>query len=81
MKDVHSVLHQKEQDVERVRKEIQSLLRVIPLLADDQPSLDIMRRQLSLGSSRTVVERPEDGMTQLEGYFPFIKHLRKSKHL
>jgi hypothetical protein len=38
MKDPHSVLREKEQDVKRVRKEIQALLTVIPLLADDQPS-------------------------------------------
>ena len=32
MKDAHSVLREKEQDLERVRKEIQALLMVIPLL-------------------------------------------------
>jgi len=37
MKDVREVLRQKEKDLERVRREIQALLTVIPLLADDQP--------------------------------------------
>ena len=37
MKDPYRVLREKEQDVERVRKEIQALLTVIPLLADNQP--------------------------------------------
>jgi hypothetical protein len=37
MKDPHSGLREKEQDVERVRKGIQALLTVIPLLADVLP--------------------------------------------
>jgi hypothetical protein len=36
MKDPYSVLRQKEKDVERVRKKIQALRTVIPLLADDR---------------------------------------------
>jgi hypothetical protein len=35
MKDVRDVLCQKEKEVERVGQEIQALLTVIPLLADD----------------------------------------------
>jgi hypothetical protein len=41
VKDPRSVLRQKDLDIERVRKEIQALLTVIPLLADDQPSCDV----------------------------------------
>jgi hypothetical protein len=37
MKDPHSILRAKEQDLDRVREEIQALLTVIPLLADDPP--------------------------------------------
>jgi hypothetical protein len=37
MRDPHSVLRQKDMDLERVRKEIQALQTVIPLLVDDPP--------------------------------------------
>jgi hypothetical protein len=56
MKDLHTVLCQKEHDVERVRREIQALLTVIPLLADDQPFSDDVMHLLRLASSRTVAE-------------------------
>ena len=36
MKDVRAVLCQKEKDAERVRREVQALLTVIPLLADGE---------------------------------------------
>jgi hypothetical protein len=42
MKDLHTVLRQKEQDVERVRREILALLTVIPLLTNDKPEFDII---------------------------------------
>ena len=47
MKDPRSVLRQKDLDLERVRKEIQALLIVIPLLADDQTSSDVMQESCS----------------------------------
>jgi hypothetical protein len=78
MKDPHCVLREKEQDVDRVRREIQALLAVIPLLADDESSSDVMH-QLVLASSRTVLDPPEDGMAELELYYPFISHLRVSE--
>ena len=77
MKDPRSVLLEKEQELERVRKEIQALLRVIPLLADDQPNPDVMD-ELRLALSRTPVDALDNGMAQLETYYPFIRHLRIS---
>ena len=77
MKDPRSVLREKEQELERVRKEIQALLRVIPLLADDQPDPDVMD-ELRLALSRTPVDALDNGMAQLEIYYPFIRHLRIS---
>jgi hypothetical protein len=70
VKDPYKVLREKEQDVERVRKEIQALLIVIPLLADDRPSApnaDTVMNEL-LAASRK-------GMAELE---PFARHLRTS---
>ena len=36
MKDVHAILRDKEQDLQRIRREVQALLVVIPLLAEEQ---------------------------------------------
>jgi hypothetical protein len=36
MKDLHQVLSQKEMDIERVRREIEALHFVIPLLAENK---------------------------------------------
>jgi hypothetical protein len=78
MKGLHTVLRQKEKDVERVREEIQALLTVIPLLADDDPA-DVVMDLLRLASSRTVAEPSGDGMADLETYYPFVKQLRMSE--
>jgi hypothetical protein len=78
MKTLHVVLRQKEQDVERVRQEIQALLVVIPLLADDQPASDEIMHQLAFTSSRTVAEPSDNGMADLELYYPFVRHMRMS---
>jgi hypothetical protein len=77
MKNLNTVLRQKEQDAERVRQEIRALLAVIPLLADDQPSSDDVMYQLPLASSRTVAEPSDNDMADLEIYYPFVKHMRK----
>ena len=79
MKDLHTVLRQKEQDVERVRREIQALLTVIPLLADDQSASDDLMHILRLASAGTVVEPTDNGMADLETYYPFVRHMRLSE--
>ena len=52
MKDPHTVLRQKDLDLERVRKEIQALLTVIPLLADDPPTSDVVHEVLLASPGR-----------------------------
>jgi len=78
MKDPHSVLRQKDLDLERVRREIQALLTVIPLLVDDPPTSEVVHEVL-LASSRTPVDPPDDDMDQLEICYPFVRHLRISE--
>jgi hypothetical protein len=39
MKDLYQVLRQKEMDIERVRRELEALRFVIPLLAEDADSV------------------------------------------
>ena len=78
MKDAYKVLREKEQDVERVRREIEALRAVIPLLADDQPSAssaDNIMRELLVAASRKSADPPDNGMAELE---PFARHLRNS---
>jgi hypothetical protein len=67
MKDPHSVLHEheKEQALERVRREIQAVLSVIPILVDDQPSSDVVHEVL-LAFSPTPVDPSDNDMAQLE---------------
>jgi len=77
VKDPHRVLLEKEQDLERVRKEIQALLAVIPLLEDDLPSSDDLMLVRRLFSSRTVAEPSDKGMADLELYYPFVRHMRE----
>jgi len=55
MKDPHSVLREKEQDLARVRREIQAVLTVIPLLVDDPPTCDVVHEVL-LASSQSTSE-------------------------
>jgi hypothetical protein len=77
MKDPHSVLREKEQDLARVRREIQAVLTAIPLLADDPPTSDVVH-EVPLASSQTPVSLPDNDMAQLEIYFPFVRHLLTS---
>jgi hypothetical protein len=64
VKNPYIILSEKEQDVARVRKEIQALLTAIPLL-DDEYSANNVMQELLLEGSRNELE-------------PFVKHLRNS---
>ena len=79
MKDLNVVLCQKEQDLERVRREIQGLLTVIPLLEDDQPGSDDVMHLLRCATDKRVVES-DNGVASLETYYPFVRHMRLSEH-
>jgi hypothetical protein len=74
VKNLYAILSQKEQDVARVRKEIQALLVVIPLLADNSAPLDELEAQFPKStpmSARSIAE----GMAALELYYPFVRNL------
>jgi hypothetical protein len=75
MKDFQTVLREKEQDVERVRKEIQALLTVIPLLAEEQASPDDVMHQFNMAVTRKSLNPVDQGMVDLE---PFARQLRNS---
>lgn len=77
MKNPYIVLDQKEQDVARVRMEIQALLTVIPLLADSPPSWEELQTQL-LSSCPDVENSVKDGIAALELYYPFVRNLQKN---
>lgn len=75
VKDPYIVLGQKERDVARVRREIQALRTVIPLLADEAPSWDELQTQL-LSSRPDIEHSVEEGMAALEVYYPFVRNLK-----
>jgi hypothetical protein len=74
VKNPYVLLSQKQEEVSRVRKEIQALLIVIPLLDDDVPKWEEVRASLSnfhIPRQKTT----RDSMRELEVYFPFVKNL------
>jgi hypothetical protein len=79
MKDPYTVLCQKEQDVERVRREIHSLLIAIPLLKDNEPVSDDVMHLLRSASARLVAKPSGDDMADLETYYPWVRHMRESE--
>lgn len=80
MKDVKAVLYQKEQELERVRKEILALLTVIPLLTNDKPNVDIIQF-LKSDSSKVADDVPKYDMESMETYYPFIGNLKAQGRL
>jgi hypothetical protein len=77
VKNLYSVLSQKEQDVARVRKEIQALLTVIPLLADSTTAWDELEKQIP--DSSEPQHSVAEGMAALELYYPFVKNLQGTR--
>lgn len=63
MKDLSQVLSQKERDVERVRKEIEALHFVIPLLAEDAD-----RIEHGLASPRSASQSRGTGTAGVQGW-------------
>jgi len=78
MKDVRQLLFQKKKDLERVRREVQALLTVIPLLADDPVTEDVMS-QLGVSLAEQLHQPADNGMADLETYYPFVRHMRLSE--
>jgi hypothetical protein len=74
VKNPYVLLSQKQEEISRVRKEIQALLIVIPLLDDDVPKWEDVKTSLSnFPVPRQKATR--DSMRELEVYFPFVKNL------
>ena len=74
MKNPYVLLRQKQEEVSRVRREIQALLIVIPLLDDDVPLWEEVRASL-LNLYVPRQKTTGDTMRELEVYFPFVKNL------
>ena len=76
MKDPYILLAQKEQDIARVRGEIDALLIVIPLLADTDTDPSWSDLEAQLANIRQNHPTAQNGMADLELYYPFVKNLR-----
>lgn len=74
MKDPYAVLYQKEQELARVRNEIQALLTIIPLLEENAPAWADFKNQIL--SSLHLEHSSENSLADLERYFPFVRRLR-----
>lgn len=72
MLDVRQVLAQKEQDLERVRREVEALLRAIPLLEEKPTPSAVESSEKRLSSPRSNPAAAERGMAELELYYPFV---------
>jgi hypothetical protein len=71
VRDPKTVLHEKETDLARVRREVEALQTVVPLLDDPLEWLQ------DLVSNRGLAAHSEgSSMAQLELYYPFVKNLR-----
>lgn len=79
MKDPYIVLRQKEQDMERIRREIQALLIVIPLLMDNETDSDDVMHLLRLDAVGLAGKPSDDDMAALEAYYPWVRHMRESQ--
>jgi len=69
MKDAYELLHQKESDLARVRKEVESLNIVAPLLADDQPSDDPGENSEPTPLSDTISRLSDSAATNADNVF------------
>lgn len=58
-----------------MRREIDALRTVIPLLADTEPSWDDLEAQLA-NCRQSDPKLAKNGMAELELYYPFVKSLR-----
>ena len=76
MKNPYAVLRQKEEELARVRQEMEALLTVIPLLADGPLSWDELQIHL-LSSCPQVEHSVTHGMAALELYYPFVRSMQK----
>jgi hypothetical protein len=67
MKNAYEVLQQKEADLARVRREIESLWIVAPLLSDELPSEELTKKRAR--SAEEMIDRSSDKVTGTDGRF------------
>jgi hypothetical protein len=85
MKDVRTVLLQKEQDLERVRQEVHALIRVIPLLMDDaasgtgtSPSRPWSVQEVPASAVPGDPTHADNELAELERFYPFVRHMSRN---
>src|SRR5436309_4294113 len=76
MRDIRELLTEKESELERVRKEIQSLHAVIPLLEDERPGFEPDRKPVS---SAQVAGAASSGEDSKSGFWNFGRNSRRDR--
>jgi len=67
MRNAYEVLHQKETDLARVRREIESLRIVAPLLSDELPSEELTKKRAR--SAEETLEPSSEKATGTDNLF------------
>jgi hypothetical protein len=78
VKNPYLVLHQKEQEIARVRKEIAALLTVIPLLGDSRNTSDESDASPD-SSAESLATSARNRMSGARTYHPFVETLLKDE--
>lgn len=72
MKNAYEILGQKETDLARVRREIESLRIVAPLLSDELPSEELTKKRAS--SAEETLDSGSEKATGTDGLFSSMNH-------
>ena len=77
MKNAYEVLGQKETDLARVRREIESLRIVAPLLSDELPSEELTKKRAS--SAEETLDSGSEKATGTDGLFSSMNPARRPR--
>jgi hypothetical protein len=77
VKNLYVILRQKEQDLARVRKEVEALLTVIPLLEDTETSSDEFMTTPGR-SCQSLAASASNRMTDAGIHYPFVETLLRN---
>jgi hypothetical protein len=77
MKQIEVVLHHKQRELETVRRQVEALRTIIPLLLEEEchPE-DFAQMVSSIFTQSQAATQSRETMNDLETYYPFIRKIR-----